>query len=220
MATTYGALMGQQNYAGNLPTGAQAAAMGIASQQQYYTLGNTVYSTAYTYYQNEPVSYENIQTGQITVTPQIQNGTVWFQWNQQYYQGLDNGLQQQQQLFETDRQAMQETARLQGEAQQRQEEASKRARALLERHLTKCQRQMLDNEGAFTLEVNDRLYCVRPGARVERLNKKTKRVESYFCIHPETHHRLPAYDVALSQKLLLEANEREFLSIANETRAA
>jgi hypothetical protein len=204
-------LQGQQNWAGNLPTGAQAAQIGTVS-----CAGNSYYTTP-------AITFGNVYP--ITTVTQIPNETVWVQWNQQYYQGLGNlgnQLQQENQVAgvgvlytETEEVRQQRQKHL-----EQVEEASKKARTLLVRHLSKPQQEQLEVQGAFELEVNDRLYRVRPGARVERINKKTRRIESYFCIHPESHHRLPAYDVALSQKLLLEANEREFLSIANETRAA
>lgn len=96
----------------------------------------------------------------------------------------------------------------------------KRARAALFVALTKCQRRQFAKHEHFELEVNQRLYRVRRGARVERLDPQTKKVLSYFCIHPSHEHELPSEDVALSQKLWLETNEAEFLRVANETRAA
>jgi hypothetical protein len=96
----------------------------------------------------------------------------------------------------------------------------KRARATLLTVLTAAQRKQFKKHEHFDLQVNGRLYRVRPGRRVERLDPKTKKVESRFCIHPASEHNLPDEDVALSQKLFLESNERDFLRLANETRAA
>lgn len=98
--------------------------------------------------------------------------------------------------------------------------AKARAQELLESVLDDAQKDQLQKEEHFELQVGDRYYRIRPGSRVERLNSKTKKVESYFCIHPSLDHRLPPADVALSQKLWLETNEKEFLRIANETKAA
>ena len=78
----------------------------------------------------------------------------------------------------------------------------------------------MEKDGAFLLEVNGRLYRIRPGARVERLDPATKALKSYFCIHPELSHGVPYDDWAISQKLLLEADEPAFLKLANETRVA
>lgn len=94
-----------------------------------------------------------------------------------------------------------------------------RARAALVTVLTREQREQFEVHEHFELQVNGRLYRVCPGKRVERLDPHTKTVQSYFCIHPDHSHDLPSEDVAISQKLLLEANESEFLRIANETKA-
>lgn len=86
--------------------------------------------------------------------------------------------------------------------------------------LDDTQRGQFEKENHFELQVNERLYRITPGTRVQRLNPQTKEVESFFCIHPDHIHGLPAEDVAIGQKLLLEANEAEFLRVANETKAA
>lgn len=106
----------------------------------------------------------------------------------------------------------------QKKAEEERAKARARARQLLVRLLSAKQREQFEKDSSFELEVNDRLYRVKTGARVERLDRKTKKVESYFCIHPAEH--LPWEDVAISQKLLLEADEKEFLRLANETKAA
>jgi hypothetical protein len=106
------------------------------------------------------------------------------------------------------------------EVEKKRLEAKERARKLLLATLTEKQREQFEKEHAFELMVNDRLYRVSPGKRVERLDPKTKKVQSMFCIHPEMNYTLPAEDTALSQKLLLEADEVAFLRLANETRVA
>lgn len=117
-----------------------------------------------------------------------------------------------------------EEQRLEREQRERDDQAkeasrTKRAREALLSVLTDVQRRQYETEKHFELQVNDRLYRVRPGCRVERLDPQSKQIQSYFCIHPALSHNLPSEDVALSQKLLLEANEKEFLRIANETKA-
>jgi hypothetical protein len=101
-----------------------------------------------------------------------------------------------------------------------QEAAKERARHLLCSLLDEEQTTQLMKDNSFELQVGDRLYRVRPGCRVERLEKTTKKVESYFCIHPDLAHNVPHYDWAISQKLWLETDEAGFLRIANETKAA
>jgi len=117
-----------------------------------------------------------------------------------------------------------EEQRLEREQRQRDEKAKddarrKRAREALLSVLTEAQRDQLEKEQHFDLQVNSRLYRVRPGCRVERLDPQTKTIQSYFCIHPASEHGLPSDDVALAQKLLLESNETEFIRTANETKA-
>lgn len=119
--------------------------------------------------------------------------------------------------IEADRVRQQNEARI---ANERKLLAKKKATDALKDTLSKRQIEQFDKEGTFELQVNDRLYRIRPGSGVERICPQTKKVQSYFCIHPHNAHELPAEDVALSQKLLLEAAEAEFLALANETRAA
>jgi hypothetical protein len=106
------------------------------------------------------------------------------------------------------------------ERQKKTAEAREKAKKTLSSVLSKKQREQYVKEGVFELDVNGRLYRVKPGCRVERLHPETKKVQSYFCIHPHNAHEIPPEDTALSQKLLLEAAEAEFLKLANETRAA
>lgn len=175
--------------------------------------------------------------GNITTTV-----NVWSTWNNAYYQtyvignaialptrlGYVNGnvatyVQAQfidertPEQIEADRVRQQNEARI---ANERKLLAKKKATDALKDTLSKRQIEQFDKEGTFELQVNDRLYRIRPGSRVERICPQTKKVQSYFCIHPHNAHELPAEDVALSQKLLLEAAEAEFLALANETRAA
>jgi hypothetical protein len=125
----------------------------------------------------------------------------------------------QQQLFETKRERV--MRKLQTRKWNREEKARRqRATEILVAVLDDKQRQQFETHKSFELQVNSRLYRIRPGSRVERLDPMTKKVLSYFCIHPKTEYNLPSEDVALTQKLLLETDESEFLRVANETKAA
>lgn len=99
-------------------------------------------------------------------------------------------------------------------------QANDRAKGLLSNLLRPAQRAQLERENRFELTIEDRIYRISHGSRVERLDPVTKRPTSLFCIHPSTEHRVPAHDIMLSQKLLLETDEKDFLRIANETRVA
>lgn len=157
-------------------------------------------------------------------------GNVWVQWNGDYGFGQTQ-VQTVQMLAcqgyaETDEQRIvreEREAAAQVAYQERQKktaEAREKAKKTLSSVLSKKQREQYVKEGVFELDVNGRLYRVKPGCRVERLHPETKKVQSYFCIHPHNAHEIPPEDTALSQKLLLEAAEAEFLKLANETRAA
>jgi len=117
-----------------------------------------------------------------------------------------------------------EEQRAEREQRQRDEAAKdaarrKRARELLVDVLNPEQREQFEKDGHFELLVNGRLYRVRPERRVELLDLKSKRTLSYYCVHPDLTHYLPAEDVALAQMLLLQSDEATFLATANMTLA-
>jgi hypothetical protein len=86
-----------------------------------------------------------------------------------------------------------------------------RARALLHQMLTREQRWSLRASGGFQVQGQDgRTYEVSKTA-VRLIVDGKPRVS--YCIHPK--ERLPAYDVMLAQKLLLESNVQHFLATAN-----
>ena len=93
--------------------------------------------------------------------------------------------------------------------------AAGRAEALLMDHLDKEQRNDLLLKHCFYLHVGRKRYRVDRGrsGNVKLLNDAGSIVRKY-CIHP-VDASVPVADVMLSQKLLLEANEEEFLKIAN-----
>ena len=94
-----------------------------------------------------------------------------------------------------------------------------RARELLEATLNQEQREQLKKESFFDLETSSgRIYRIKPGHKVERLDPATRKATSLFCIHP--HVSVPADDIAVSQKMWLETDEETFLKTANETKLA
>jgi len=62
---------------------------------------------------------------------------------------------------------------------------------------------------AFTYEITPSLVYL--------LNEKKERIESYCFIASEKEGYIPQHDVTLSKYLLLQANESQFLKIANRT---
>lgn len=97
-----------------------------------------------------------------------------------------------------------------------------RAEAILRENLTPTQRRALDRWGGFkVIAGSGKTYRIDRGqsGNVKELGRSrvgAARVVASYCIHPTG---LPTADVMLAQKLLLEANEPEFLRIANRTAA-
>lgn len=101
------------------------------------------------------------------------------------------------------------------------EAANGRARAILMSMLNEQQREDLAANNNFQLTVHSRdgsmrVYRIDYGflGNVKLLGPDGE-VDRSYCIHSDC--RLPYEDQMLAQKLLLEANEEEFLRIANET---
>lgn len=161
--------------------------------------------------------------GTASVTYQTGTAVHYNEWYQQQVfvtplaQAQMNSYQVYGQTYVAPTPTAAEIARWEKEYKER-ESAAARANELLESLLTEAQKQQYAKERAFELQVNDKLYRIAPGNRVARLDPTTRKVESWFCIHPEHTHILPSEDVAVAQKLLLETNEAEFLRIANETK--
>jgi hypothetical protein len=100
------------------------------------------------------------------------------------------------------------------------DEADKKAEALLRCLLREDQRAQYERERAFEVVTSKgggtRRYRLRKGrtGNVFLVNEHGREVESY-CIHP--NENVPDADNLIAQKLLLEADETEFLRIANCT---
>lgn len=195
--------------------------------------GTTAGTRGITYQNCNPIwnSWNQGYVTGMTTNTVTYNATVWGNWNQlaqnQYVYGqvvtypVDTRTEEQ---ILADIAAAKERTRAFQEQQKREADeriaAVAKARATLKSVLSKAQQEQLDKHNSFELQVNERIYRVQPGRRVQRLDPATKKVLSEFCIHPTNVYELPNDDTALSQKLLLEANEPEFLRLANETRVA
>jgi hypothetical protein len=108
-------------------------------------------------------------------------------------------------------------ARMAEEAQGRAE-AIVRAEALLLEHLTPEQRESWTASGSFLVETNARVYELHRDTNTRRLaSVQDRRPLFSYCIHTPG---VPRADELLGFKLLLEANEGEFLRTANATALA
>lgn len=93
--------------------------------------------------------------------------------------------------------------------------ARARARLTLLSLLNARQREQLEQGLGFDVTVNNHLYRIRPGNTVQRLDPSGFPLVT-LCVTPasEKGEWLPEDDVALTQKLLLEADEEAFLAVA------
>lgn len=94
------------------------------------------------------------------------------------------------------------------------QQAIDRAEELLVSLLDDPQRQQYAEHQHFDVQVAGKIYRLKPYDRVRLLDAAGKAKIAY-CIHPDHIHGLPAADVMLAQKLLLETNEAHFLKTAN-----
>lgn len=133
--------------------------------------------------------------------------------------------------------ARQEALRRYEEQQRERREADKRAEALLRAHLSDEQRAEYELGQVFhvrsrsgrlyrvtrgwsgnVFELREEPEVIAPDGRVQQ-NGAPRLVEvARYCIHPREY--TPDADNMLAQALLLQADEEEFLRIANRTRLA
>ena len=94
--------------------------------------------------------------------------------------------------------------------------ARARARETLLSLLNAKQRESLEQGLGFDVTVNNHVYRIRPGNTVQRLDPSGSFPLVTLCVLPssEKGEELPEDDVALTQKLLLEADEEAFLAVA------
>ncbi len=101
------------------------------------------------------------------------------------------------------------------EARKKREQANKQATELLRSQLDEEQLADYDLNGGFTVVANKKKYRIR-GAETLELDKDDKKVAS-FCIHASWREPIPMPDQMLAKKLMLDANPKEFLRVANRT---
>lgn len=153
----------------------------------------------------------------------ITNQQVWQLWSDTYIvtQSVSGSITQTDRL----RQATPEQVRAQRETQLRIEversQANDRAEKLLRENLTPGQREELSAKGFFTLRTirpsgEERTYRIRRGRsrNVEQVDASGRRLKT-LCAHPVA--LVPDADTMLSQKLMLESGEDDFLQIANHS---
>lgn len=97
-----------------------------------------------------------------------------------------------------------------------QRRSEKRAKKLLLHHLQRPQRKQLRRKGHFDVYGSrGTVYRISSSFPFNvRLAGTAKRSRVFFCTEVEDY-AIPRWDVMLGQKLLIEADEGEFLKIAN-----
>jgi hypothetical protein len=99
------------------------------------------------------------------------------------------------------------------EAAKEKKEADRRAIELLRSQLNEEQLANYDLDGSFVVVAGRKRYRLK-GAGVDELDKNDKRIATH-CIHPSYKDNIPMADTVLAKKLLLDADPKEFLRIAN-----
>jgi len=195
---------------------------------QFYPATQTITSTANTvttcnYYLASDVTWQpltftfsaiNAQENAIRLPaqPALLTGQTWTDWNEVYRPPLPQIVVPR---IDPAAQLLRDAERKRAEEREKKVAvarvtARKTLRTLLDDH----QKEQLEREGLFDLRIDDRIYRVRPGNTVQQLDA-TGKVLCSFCIHPYANEWLPEDDHAIAQKLLLEADEGEFLRLAN-----
>lgn len=171
---------------------------GSAVWVQWTTASNTTASYTDTTW---PLWCANATAGTCSAT------YVWCDWNAANYAVAPPP--------ETDEQRTARELR-QAEERAQREMAKTRARELLQSVLTRRQRTELEKDGHFHVHTRDgvRVYRLKPGSNPVRIQDEAGRRHSY-CIHPDPGY--PADDVTAALKLMLDADEEQFLRTANAT---
>jgi hypothetical protein len=165
--------------------------------------------------------------------PAILVGETWKSWNKRYYQDLAARVVTLPPLPVSPVEAERPPPRVVtpppppppplpvSPIEAERQAARRAARSTLLSLLDGAQQAQLERERCFELRIDHRIYRVRPGNTVQQLDAKDPtKVLCSFCIHPYAEGWIPEDDWAIAQKLLLEADEKEFLRLANRRNYA
>ena len=138
--------------------------------------------------------------------------------NQQEAERLLRLIEQREVTEAARRQAMQAQQALAEQEVQRRRTAMDRANALLLEHLTPAQRDTFTKNGWFIVEggrskTKYRIHARSVAGNIDVLDRQD-RVTHRLCCHARDHS-IPSGDHHLSQKIMLELAEDDFLRLAN-----
>jgi hypothetical protein len=171
--------------------------------------------------------YTSMGTGTTMATAGYTPAQTWIGWNQYYVTGStteisqtwvswNNGVTSVNQLYPQQPVDDAQSRIAAEEAERKRVAARQRAEEFLLENLSPTQRESYKKTGMFVVETPKKnRYAVHKAQNVRKL-EGDRAVVSY-CIHT---YGVPREDELLGFKLLLEANEEEFLKTANATRLA
>jgi len=146
------------------------------------------------------------------------NSIVWNAWNSQFTFTVSN-LGRVKETDEQKQARLLQEQKWKAEREQAdkdRKEAEAKAEALLLQNLNDIQKQQFKKHGFFKVHIGGKIYKVNRGVsrNIQLIEEKTDhdKVLRTYCAYPDG---VPVGDVLLTQKLWLEANEAEFLRIAN-----
>jgi hypothetical protein len=127
-----------------------------------------------------------------------------------------------QERIEAENARLEELRRVETERYEQRKLSTEKANQILLEHLTPDQREMVEKNGWFVIEGGKTGKIYRIGSKsiagnVEELDEKGKVIAKYCCHLP---HQYPQSDHLLTQKLMLEWDEEEFLRKANKSNVA
>jgi hypothetical protein len=127
-------------------------------------------------------------------------------------------LKAEKKRIEAQKQREVEAEKRRKEEEKRKKAASVRARELLMANLNENQRKQFEKNGWFVVEggKSKKSYKVlgdRWAGNVHELCKDKEKIVASLCAHTQTD--IPIEDNLLTQKLMLETSEEDFLRIAN-----
>lgn len=160
--------------------------------------------------------YWNQGTANTTYATTITADSTWSFWVDYSGTNYAEPAPLTEEQIEARRVAQAEREARDAERRAEQEIIRARARELLESLLDRKQKAELRKDGHFHVHTKDgeRTYRLQPGHPPRRVKDEDGRRFSY-CIHPL--EQFPAEDTTAALKLLIEADEDEFLRIANAT---
>lgn len=163
-------------------------------------------------------------TTQLTSAGATTTNQVWGQWNTRINNLRDatqeevRRAQRNQAVYERE---LADYQREQARITEARSKANDRAENLLRENLSAAQREELTLKGFFTLKTiqpsgEERVYRIGRGrSRNVQQVDASGRVLKTLCAHPTAN--VPDADTMLSQKLMLETQETDFLRIANHS---